>query len=397
MAKRLAVPPCMSDLGPDQKKTVDMNESELVLYHGQARDAGVLLEKKQLFSKDPSEPGASFDTAGDVKMVCQTLSALCLCSVPMQGRAQLAILSAFPARTRKWWVKAFEQAPASTTGHGEGSKIFCALRNLLVAFTTNAEKSMVLQAMEEFQWHTNFEMCWIAITRIFDWYDHAVATTAGNKYMRLRLPTMSMGQKLDFLVNAALRENILWPEQVLTMPGAESVACLDSAYVHLSQHSPGAATAAGHLHSMVRGPPRCFFCHELGHMQNQCPRRPADNTSGSGPLAMASHGRPPAARPFHPTPVAPLHTLQQQSSDLMADLRAQFETARLTHEAISQAFETPAYDITAAARESAHVGQPAQGLHYLSSVDATTSPSAVRDEYYRQQGAHVFEGEVFWD
>ena len=71
MAKRLAVPPCMSDLGPDQKKTVDMTEAELVLYHGQARDAGVLLEKKQLFSKDPSEPGASFDTAGDVKMfVC---------------------------------------------------------------------------------------------------------------------------------------------------------------------------------------------------------------------------------------------------------------------------------------------------------------------------------------
>ena len=79
----------------------------------------------------------------------------------------------------------------------------------------------------------------------------------------------------------------------------------------------------------------------------------------------------------------------------MADLRAQFETARLTHEAISQ--ETPAYDITAAARESAHVGQPAQGLHYLSSVEATTSPIDVRGEYYRQQGAHVFEGEVFWD
>ena len=68
----------------------------------------------------------------------------------------------------------------------------------------------------------------------------------------------------------------------------------------------------------------------------------------------------------------------------------------LYHEAISQAFETPAYDITAAARESAHVGQPAQGLHYLSSVDATTYPSVV-NEYYRQQGAHVFEGELFWD
>ena len=50
----------------------------------------------------------------------------------------------------------------------------------------------------------------------------------------------------------------------------------------------------------------------------------------------------------------------------------------------------------AAASESAHVGQPAPGLHYLSSVDAMTYPSDV-NEYYRQQGAHVFEGEVFWD
>ena len=146
------------------------------------------------------------------------------------------------------------------------------------------------------------------------------------------------------------------------MPGAESVDCLDSVYVHLSQHSPSAATAAGHLHSMGRGPPRCFLCHELGHVQNQCPRRPADNMSGHGPLDMTSHGRPSATRPFQPTPMAPIHTLQQQSANLMSDLRSQLETARLTHEAISQAFEPPAYDITAAASESAHVGQPAQGL-----------------------------------
>ena len=43
--------------------------------------------------------------------------------------------------------------------------------------------------------------------------------------------------------------------------------------------------------------------------------------------------------------------------------------------AISQAFKPPAYNITAAASESAHVGQPTQGLHYLSSVEAMTYPS----------------------
>ena len=61
-----------------------------------------------------------------------------------------------------------------------------------------------------------------------------------------------------------------------------------------------------------------------------------------------------------------------------------------------QNFEPPANDIAAAASESAHVEQPAQGLHYLSSVDAMTYPSVV-NEYYWQQGAHVFEGEIFWD
>ena len=116
-----------------------------------------------MFSKDPSETGASFETAKDVRIVCQTLGALCLCSMLMQGRAHLTVLSAFPSRTRRW-VRAYEQAPASTTGHGKGSKIFCALRNVLMAFTTHAKKSMVLRAMDEFCWHTNFEMCWITIT-----------------------------------------------------------------------------------------------------------------------------------------------------------------------------------------------------------------------------------------
>ena len=55
-------------------------------------------------------------------------------------------------------MRAYEQAPTSTTGHVKGSKIFCALGVVLVAFMTNAEKSMVLQAMDYFRWHTNFEM-----------------------------------------------------------------------------------------------------------------------------------------------------------------------------------------------------------------------------------------------
>ena len=34
MAKRLTVQPCMQDLAVDQKKTVDMSEADLGIYHG---------------------------------------------------------------------------------------------------------------------------------------------------------------------------------------------------------------------------------------------------------------------------------------------------------------------------------------------------------------------------
>ena len=92
----------------------------------------------------------------------------------------------------------------------------------------------------------NFKMCWIFFTQFFNCFDHNVDNTAGNKYMRLRLPTMLAGKKLDFVVNVALREKILWLQQVLTMPGAE-------------MHAPGADTADGYLHAMGR----CFLCNFL--------------------------------------------------------------------------------------------------------------------------------------
>ena len=55
-------------------------------------------------------------------------------------------------------MRIFKLTLASTTGHCEGSKIFCVLHNVLVAFMTNAKKSMVLQAKDEFHWNKNFEM-----------------------------------------------------------------------------------------------------------------------------------------------------------------------------------------------------------------------------------------------
>ena len=85
---------------------------------------------------------------------------------------------------------------------------------------------------------------------------------------------MSEAQKLDWLVDAALNANILWLQQVLIMPGAETVTGLATTYTHLSQHAPIEAVANGPLHAM-RGALRCFGVRVVAR----------DTAS--------SHGRPP--------------------------------------------------------------------------------------------------------
>ena len=56
-----------------------------------------------------------------------------------------AHISAFVADLRHILDRAWSKASALTTGNGEGSKILCAFSNLLVAFTTIAEKQRILR------------------------------------------------------------------------------------------------------------------------------------------------------------------------------------------------------------------------------------------------------------
>ena len=89
-------------------------------------------------------------------------------SVETKGNAQLVVQSAFGADLQHMWVSAWHKAPTSTMGHEEGSKLFCALHNLLVAFTMIPEKQRLVDAKADFQYlGGGFEVTWMALEHFF--------------------------------------------------------------------------------------------------------------------------------------------------------------------------------------------------------------------------------------
>ena len=56
----------------------------------------------------------------------------------------------FPKNSRK----AYQEAPASTTSIGQGSKIYVAFLNLFAAFSTTSDKQQVLQMVADFSHNT---------------------------------------------------------------------------------------------------------------------------------------------------------------------------------------------------------------------------------------------------
>lgn len=59
----------------------------------------------------------------------------------------------FNADLLPMWNHAWIQAPVSTTRQREGSQLFCAFWNLLVTFTTIAEKQRILDTKSVFWYH----------------------------------------------------------------------------------------------------------------------------------------------------------------------------------------------------------------------------------------------------
>lgn len=118
--KMTPVPSSLMDLKDKQEQVGKFNPTEVTSYNAQAPDAGQTL---MLFSKELHVLGASVDTADAVKIVRQTSVGCFLCSIAMQGHADLTIISPFPVLAQPWLVRAYKMAPDSTTGHSQGSKL----------------------------------------------------------------------------------------------------------------------------------------------------------------------------------------------------------------------------------------------------------------------------------
>ena len=115
---------------------------------------------------------------------------------------------------------------------------------------------------------------------------------------------------------------IEWLRDTGTASGAESITDLASALKFWSHHMPqremqNCRTPAtdGSL-CVMRADVLCYACGERGHYRDKCPKK-----AGQGAEEGPPPRRPHASYPFvQPTQGAALHTLQQQSSMLMAAL-----------------------------------------------------------------------------
>ena len=64
---------------------------------------------------------------------------------PWNKKFHLFISSAFAKELRKLWQASYRAAPASTTGIGQGSKIYVAFLNFVAAYSTTSDKCKALQ------------------------------------------------------------------------------------------------------------------------------------------------------------------------------------------------------------------------------------------------------------
>ena len=140
---------------------------QLNKYLAKIRDLSNLIKGPNVFPLQPNKLGVSRLAVQAMTSVVDTHQVYSMVSVETEGKAQLVVQLAFSADLRHMWVRAWRRALASTTGYGKGSKLFCALRNLLVAFTI-AEKQSLLAVKAAF-WYleAGFEATWLALKLFF--------------------------------------------------------------------------------------------------------------------------------------------------------------------------------------------------------------------------------------
>ena len=408
------VPTAIVPLGAAQKVVVQQTAEEKTAYLKFSRDPSPMLVKHNLFQKPPDVHGASHAAAEGALIVAEALMAHNYLLPESETRAHIAMQAAVPEMNRSLWSQAWVSASPTTTGHGEGSKFWCAMRIFLEGYTTITEKSRMLQAMDDFRYE---ELGWAptraAIDLLFRQYDHAVATTQQFPYLVHRMPDMSQGQRVDWVLEKADAFGIEWLRDTATSSGAETITDLATALRFWSHRVPRREMlnfrnpATNGSLCAVRADVLCYACGKRGHYRDKCPEQ-AGPAAGEAPPPR----RPHASYPFvQPTQGVALHTLQQQTSMSMAALEESMQVLRNTQEGITLAMQMQAPDFRASMSTSelgpttGMQSASGAGLHYLRgapyalplpSVAAMAAPNAVND-LRQQHGIHVYEDELYWN
>lgn len=324
------------------------------------------------------------------------------------------------------WERAWSKASALTTGYGECSKLFCVFRNLLVAFTTIAEKQRIFDTKTTF-WYSEvgFAATRLSMEQFFAQYDHAVATTPGFKLMRHRIPRLVDNIKIDWIVKKPCRSGMFWLLTSRTAPSAEKIADnLESTLEFWSSQVPPqemegfiahhSGPAASTLHAVSQnGGGACWGCRQHGHRAVDCPcsneRHKADNDNFAGaPPPMAR--RPPPVHLFPQQPPPSLHSLMKETH-----LECAAGTARNEYEYCTGDFGglvQPTEIVPVIEMQPPALA----GLHLLHHSPSMLAPHPrpmtmallriVGDRYRAQQastvaeqdplGGHFFEGDQYW-
>jgi len=144
------VPPVLRPLADKQREVAQMSEAQVAAYASGTKDAFQLVKGAGHFPLAPGAPGASHAAIHGVSSIVDIVGSYHLLGIQSEGKAQLLVQAAFTPEMRHVWKRAWDKAPSSTSWYGEGSQLFCGLRNLLVAFTTIAEKQQILDTKSLF-------------------------------------------------------------------------------------------------------------------------------------------------------------------------------------------------------------------------------------------------------
>jgi hypothetical protein len=209
-----------------------------------------------MFTVHPDEPGAGMRVLEDVTTLVEYCAAYRMGHLSMEQKFHLFISSAFSKEFRKLWQVAYREAPASTTGIRQGSKIYVAFLNLFAAYSTTSDKRKVLQMADEFSYNVRgFKATWRDLVEFFNLLDHIVMTTSAHHYSRHRLELWSDSKKIDFFIDMFSVAGEAWVLAAMTRPGAEQITTVTAAGEYLSTHVPEDSLVgdSGALHALTRG------------------------------------------------------------------------------------------------------------------------------------------------